>query len=100
MQSQGSPGSADQLIKELKRELKEAHRREAATAEVLKAISHSNFNLQEVLNSLIESAVRLTGAEAGLILRQDGELYRPAAIYGAPPEDIEALTQNPVPAGR
>src|SRR5262245_3008686 len=104
MKSDTSSVSADQefrrKIEELERELAEAHRREAATAEVLNTISRSTFNLQDVLNSLIESAVQLTDAETGLILRQDGEFYRPAAIYGAPPEDIEAVTQNPVPAGR
>src|SRR5262245_21991134 len=84
---------------DLERELAEAHRREAATAEVLKAISRSTFNLQEVLDSLIESAVQLTGAETGLIIRQDGEVYRAAAIYGASPEFIEVAKQNPIPQG-
>jgi signal transduction histidine kinase/putative methionine-R-sulfoxide reductase with GAF domain len=85
---------------DLERELAEAHRREAATAGVLKAISRSNFNLQEVLDSLIESAVQLTSAETGLIIRQDGEVYRAAAIYGASPEFIEVAKQNPIPQGR
>jgi hypothetical protein len=67
---------------ELRLELSEAHRREAATAKVLEIISRSTFNLQEVLDSLIESAVRLTGAEMGLIYRQDGEFYRAAASTG------------------
>jgi signal transduction histidine kinase len=85
---------------DLEQELAAAHRREAATAEVLKAISRSTFNLQDVLDSLIKSAVQLTGAETGLIIRQDGEAYRPAAIYGASPEFIESAKQNPIPQGR
>src|SRR5262245_5242569 len=85
---------------DLERELAEAHRREAATAGVLKAISGSAFNLQDVLDSLIESAVQLTGAETGLIIRQQGELYQTVAIYGAPPEVVEVAKQNPVPPGR
>jgi signal transduction histidine kinase/putative methionine-R-sulfoxide reductase with GAF domain len=85
---------------DLELELAEAHRREVATAEVLKAISRSTFNLQEVLDSLIESAVQLTSAETGLIIRQDGEVYRAAAIYGASPEFIEVAKQNPIPQGR
>src|SRR5215510_6866417 len=85
---------------DLERELAEAHRREAATAEVLKAISRSTFNLQDVLDSLIKSAVQLTGAETGLIIRQDGEVYRPAAIYGTSPEFIESAKENPIPQGR
>ena len=85
---------------DLEQELAEAHRREAATAEVLKAISRSTFNLQDVLDSLIKSAVELTGAETGLIIRQDGEVYRPAAIYGASPEFIASAKENPIPHGR
>jgi GAF domain-containing protein len=100
MDSPVSTASADQLIEELKRELKEAHRREAATAEVLNAISRSTFNLQDVLDSLIESIVQLTGAETGIITRQDGEVYRVAATYGAYPEFIEIAKQNPLPPGR
>ena len=90
-----APTNAD-----LERELAEAHRREAATAGVLKAISRSAFTLQEVLDSLIESAVLLTGAETGLITRQHGELYRTVAIYGASPEFVEVAKQNPLPPGR
>ena len=86
-------------LDERARELTEAHRREAATAEVLKIISCSTFDLQTVLDGLIESAVRLTGAEVGLILRQDGELYRPTAFYGAS-DFIEIATQSPIAPGR
>ena len=100
----GSTADADRelarRVTELERELTEAHRREAATAEVLKAVSRSTFNLQEVLDSLIESAVQLTSADTGLIIRQYGEVYRAAAIYGASPEFIEVAKQNPIPQGR
>jgi signal transduction histidine kinase len=85
---------------DLEQELAEAHRREGATAEVLKAISRSTFKLQDVLDSLIKSAVQLTGAETGIITKQDGEVYRVAAIYGASPEFIETARQNPIPQGR
>src|SRR5499426_3094563 len=85
---------------DLEQELAEAHQREAATAEVLKAISRSTFNLQDVLDSLVKSAVQLTRAEAGLITRQDGEVYRAAAIYDPDPERSEAAKQNPAPKGR
>src|SRR5262245_2975217 len=88
------------VVEQMKRELSDAQRREAATAQVLKAISRSTINPQEVPNSLIESAVKLTGAEQGLIIRQDGEVYRAAAIYGVSPEFIEVAKQNPIPQGR
>jgi two-component system NtrC family sensor kinase len=104
MQPQVSTSPADpdlaRAVEELKRELAEAHRREAATAEVLRIISRSTFHLQTVLDGLIESAVRLTGAELGLILRQDGEVYRPAAFYGASSDFIDATKQNPISPGR
>src|SRR5262249_50851888 len=85
---------------DLEQELAEAHRREAATAEVLKAISRSAFNLQGVLYSLVKSAVQLAGAETGVISRQDGEVYRAAAIYDPYPEFIEIAKQNPIPLDR
>ena len=104
MRSEVSTGSTEQdqelTVDELKRELSEAHRREAATTEVLKVISRSGFNLQEVLDSLLQSAVRLTGAETGIIWKQDGEVYRAAAIYDPDPERSEAAKQNPAPKGR
>ena len=90
----------DREVEELRRELSEAHRREAATAEVLEVISRSAFDLQGVLDGLIESAVRLTDAELGLIYRQDGDFYRAAAIYGASIELIEVVKKNPIPPTR
>jgi len=96
----GAEQDLARVVVELERELSDAHRREAATAQVLKALSRSTLNLQEVLDSLIESAVQLTGAEQGLIIRQDGEVYRTAAMCGVSREFMEVAKQNPVPPGR
>jgi hypothetical protein len=44
--------------------------------------------------------VQLTGAETGVISRQDGEVYRAVAIYDPHPEFIEIAKQNPIPQDR
>jgi signal transduction histidine kinase len=93
----------DQRTRELaesQRQLAEAREQQVATADILKVISRSAFELQPVLDTLVENAVRLCGADKGFIYRQDGELYRVAASYGHSPEWIEIVKQNPITQDR
>jgi GAF domain-containing protein len=73
---------------------------QTATSELLKIISRTTFDLQPVLQTLMDNAARLCHAKRGMIFRQDGDVYRVAVAYDAIPELLRHLEKNLVTAGR
>jgi signal transduction histidine kinase/ActR/RegA family two-component response regulator len=77
-------------------ELRESLQQQTATADVLKVISRSIFDLQTVLQTLVESASRLCDADKGTITRKRGDAFYRAEAYGFSPEFIEYVKDIPI----
>src|SRR5262249_29733076 len=85
--SRSSSAAREQTkVRRLTRERDEACRQQAATADVLRVISRSTFDLQMVLDTLLESAARLCEARRGVMSRRDGDSYHGVAFYNTSPE--------------
>src|SRR5262245_34840862 len=81
-------------------ELRESLQQQTATADVLKVISRSTFDLKAVLNTLVESAARLCEAEQAVISRPKGATYYFEASYGLSPEFAEFVANHPAQIDR
>src|SRR3989441_7448985 len=91
------------LLKELRErtdDLTESLQQQTATADVLKVISRSAFDLKSVLTTLTESAKALCGASQGIICLRDGNVMRLQAESGATPAFIEFMNANPIKPNR
>jgi GAF domain-containing protein len=88
------------VIADLQRRLEESIAQQTATADVLKVISRSTFDLQTVLETLIKSAVELSGANRGSIFLREGDAFPLKAASSTTPEFLQYWAANPPRAGR
>src|SRR5262249_31945041 len=77
-------------------ELRESLQQQTATADVLKVISRSTFDLQTVLQTLVESAARLCEADHATVTRQKGGVFYRAEAYGFSKEFMDSVKELPV----
>jgi len=84
----------------LLKELRESLQQQTATADVLKVISRSTFDLRAVLQTLVESAARLCDAEKTVITREKGGAFYRAEAHGFPRAFMDYVKDIPIKAER
>ena len=77
-------------------DLSESLQQQTAVGDVLKIISRSAFDLQPVLDTLVNTAAILCDAEMAFLMRREGDVYRAGAAIGFSSEYIEFLRSHPL----
>ena len=93
MSTTGAESDLGGKIQELERALTDARQQQAATGDILRAISGSQVDVQQVFDMIIATAVKLCSARQGAVYLFDGELVHLGAHRNYPPEVLDVLRQ-------
>jgi signal transduction histidine kinase len=97
---QESYADLENKVEQRTAELSDTLQQQTATADVLKVISRSAFDLKSVLTTLTESAKSLCGASLGIIFLREGEIMRLQAESGCTQAFVDFIQANPIRPGR